>query len=1073
MKPGRNDVLLDIPLGGGLRQEISEDLVQPPFVTEIQNCTFTKEGKLTKAPGAEALSPAITIGPAPNGLSTDGRQLVLNREDGTYAYSEVADAFIHTHERAVRPARAYTEPFASGVESPGALFCDMAVLDDVECLVWQSAGIAYYMLREVDTRGVLLQPTPIPVTVSGTPDPNVPRPRVIAHTGDGCFLIAFKATTAAVTLLTIDPTDGSVIDDDKLTFTTGGLRDLEYEEAEDTRVWVCIESTASTTTKLHAVTVSSGAITIGSAISISQGCTAAQILLANNAIYAALSVPSSRQTTVHLSTDFATIATSITFTADWTPSSFVTPTAHLRCALSRHNEFGDIVVWWSLWGAPPGLSTGVRGSVEHRILDSALNDISSTDPVPDVLRNYVIASRGFRGTGRGAMVAIAYAYEGASNAPFTTGVTTALAHEHHTLQDHALVVELTSYTSADPETGEVLTAEGYAVIARLNHDQQYSLNRMLVMGGSSTVADQHYTGRWTLDGGRGSWRWATSRAVDRTGGLYGVSRVNVEWKDQTPIQTRGDAILRYAGTPQRYVGATAWLDLEPPPLGSAIHGGAIHWHGGYHAAYDGAQAAESTPFYSPERPQLSWDATSGDGKAYRFKTVYRWTDARGVDHRSSPSPASAPVNKGNGTQVTVRFPMPPPTALSIAVGRRMLVDVYQTDDLSTGAAEVYYLRETIAASESADPHLGTTSYANLDTNNWTQGRTLYTDGGILPGEAPPALLDVVAYGERLAGISADDPRQIWITKPGEPGVASEWSPNSVLHLTGADAVGATALGVVDDKLVIFEKNRVVYTYGDGPDATGAGRFAPPIELTRQVGCSARETVAHTPLGILFYGPEGYWIVSRELSVKPIGAPVEDSLDSAAPIWAAAVTSLKQIRIALAGGEWLVWDWERQLWSRWTSRNGVHGIEADGRFYRVTTTCALRRETPDGFEDPDGSNLQAWTSAWVRLENLQGFQRVRRIQLGAHDMPEGDVKISVGHNGDAAFSQAKTWTAAQLAALPRAALEIHVQRQKCQSVRVRVEEPAGNTGAGFAFSRLTLLGEPLRRTFRHLPDGAKK
>ncbi len=1070
-------MLLDVPLGGGARQDVSSDLIQPPFVTDLQNCAFDKEGVLRKAPGATALTPSILAGPTPNGLATDGRQLVVNREDGTYVYSAERDQLVLTHERALRPARVSTEGFAGGETAPGVLFCDSAVLENTECLVWQSGGVGYYMVREVDTRAVLKQPTPLPDGASTGPSQTVPRPRVVAHAASETFVIAAQAATADVLVYSILAIDGSVNDVAKIGFGSGGLRDMDHNSAEDPDVWIAIEHTAGAATRIYQVDPSSG-ISVVANIPIGQGCDSAQIAVEDASIYVVLGVDAARQATVYRSTDLATVGAGTTFTADWTPSSATQPNQHMRVALAKQNDFGDMTVFWSLWGnAPAGAigvsaNSGVRASVEHRIVDDSLADISAAEV--DVLRNYVISSRGFRQTDRGAMVSVAQVWESTANTVPTSGASTVVGLQHHGLQDHALVVEVVSYTSRDAETGQISTVQGYAPIARYNHDTQYSLSALLVE--DSTIAvRQHYVGRWTLDTARGVWTHATSRVVERSGGLWGVlpgaPTATGGGRSARYLATiePGDSVLADAGRPLRYAGAHVTLDLEPPPLGYAGHGGLIHWHGGFHACFDGAQSAESTPFYSPERPSVDTDVT-GDGKAYRFRVVYKWTDGRGNVHRSAPSRPSIPVNLAGGVAVTVQFPVPPPTALSAALGRQILVDVYQTDDLSSGAAEDYYLRETVIPSASSDPHQVSVVYSNLDS--WPRGPILYTSGDILAGEPPPALLDVVQHGSRLVGVNADDPTQLWVTKPLETGVAPEWSSNLTVYVPGGLVGGIVAVGVLDDKLVALAEDRVVYTYGDGPDATGSGGYAPFTEVTRSVGCSRRETVATSPRGLLFWGPEGYWMVTPQLAVEPVGDPVEDDLAAAAPAWTCAVSGQKQIRISLSTGLMLVWDWQRQQWSRWTSRAGVHGVEADGTFYRLNSVSALRRETAADWGDPDGANIQAFTTAWIRLENLNGFQRVRRVQLGG-DVIAGDLKVSLGHNHDSAYTQTATWTSAQIAALPRDVFEIHVKRQKCSAIRVRIEEPSLSTGGGFAVSRLTLLGEPLKRTLRHLPDGAKK
>lgn len=1086
----QDEVLVEIPLGGGLKQDAAQAWVQAPAAGDLVNCMPDKEGRVVKVPGADNRSSGemgASGNSVPNGLFTDGAVVGVNTSEGTWLYDDAAGSpgEVPTHELALRAAGIRSEPFTAADTS--IWFPDSAVGGAYEAFAWQTdpnddLPRGYLMIRHRDTRAIVYGPR----ALTGDVHTQYPQPRVIS---DGTHFLVLANRNASVQAGVIAwriPIAGGSLSSAGTVNTASArpLLDVIFDSAISTSAIVAVAQNAASTYEVRRVSFAAPPVWNSTFTSISTAVNAAALASDGSKVVSAITVDTSRQVkTYEINVSGGSSTAGATFTANWTPGTV--PAMQMRVAVARQDA-SNWAVFWSLVGAVPGTSAaggGVRGTTEWRIV--AGDPLADTTPAPSgslqvhYIRNYVLASHAFRPTSRGAHVALAYLWTDAVDAvrdatELSNGGTNDSG--SYTLQDHGFLVELATVTTIDDDSAEVSDL-ACAPIARFDHDMQYSWDSALSGGASAEL--QHCVPRWTLDAD-GSWRLATLRVADRRGSF-------------TPTNS-----FTRAGAATQYVGAHVRYDPTPPPLRHVNSGRTVHFPGGWHAVYDGVQVAESTPFYMPERPEIQ-DYNSGSttpAGVYAFKVVFFWEDARGNIHRTAPSRASrrwastgAPANTG----LAVSYNVPPLlTALAARHNRQVLVEVYRTPDLSVaGTAEVYErLYRGPVQAHATDPHMGTYSMTATAATYNTDGHGLYTDvGGDLGAEPPPALLDVATFAGRLVGIHADNPNQLWVTKLVQDGIAPEWHNVLTIPVPDADIDGAVALGALDDKLVVLTKRRILYVYGDGPDQTGAGGFAPPTEVADQVGASRPDGVIRTPAGIVVWtGPDGPWLLTPGMSVQPFGREVEDEIASSAFAWAATNPAAGLLHVGLADGTFLCWDWTRATWhTRTRSALTVHCLEIGSKMWRIRSDMALRRENAAATADPDGFTNQAYTSPWIRLDSSQGFQRVRWVLLGlaSHGITNGRLKVSVGHDYQAGDSQTAIWYEAggvsfDLTNMGRLLPAMHIKKQKCQSIRVRVyEESPDNspgtysTGTGFALERLTLQAKHKGGRYRLLKDAAKK
>lgn len=347
-------------------------------------------------------------------------------------------------------------------------------------------------------------------------------------------------------------------------------------------------------------------------------------------------------------------------------------------------------------------------------------------------------------------------------------------------------------------------------------------------------------------------RYRLSRVVyDSSTHSYFVAALDLEEAPTSGTVVYGIRVLRYSMS-------TVRADAQPLPR--ATLGSLTYLGGNLLRCYDGHAIQMAGPFHPPHAPTLA-EAASGSLTAlgtYVVQAVLLFEDAKGLVHRSPPSPATSITLTGANGTIEASFDLdvfPHDRGASTS----MRLEVYRTEADGT----VLHLDQTREVFEGTGALTVTIDQPDAVV---TGNKLVYATGDVLPAEPPPPSRALVAVGNRLFGISSVDPRTVFFSKELEEGFAAEF--NAVLQFRlEASASEPVALGVLNDLLVIFtnEEAWAVSTHG-GPDATGAGSFGLPERLASDCGASAPESAVSTPYGILVHGPSGFRMLTQANAV---------------------------------------------------------------------------------------------------------------------------------------------------------------------------------------------------------------
>ena len=519
--------------------------------------------------------------------------------------------------------------------------------------------------------------------------------------------------------------------------------------------------------------------------------------------------------------------------------------------------------------------------------------------------------------------------------------------------------------------------------------------------------------------------------------------------------------------------------------------------GGILQSYDGVSVSEQNFHIYPEGVVAS-QAGGGSltvGAQYQYQVVYSWTDKNGQISYSTPSPTITVQLTGGNNSVVLTIP-----TLRLTAKQGTVIQIYRT--LANGNASpnpVFYVTTSLLTPPDPTSGLGGGGILNntaVDTIGFTDvasdadisaNQPIYTQGGILPNTSPPSCSMISLFQDRVIIGGLEDPNSLWFSKIKNNNssfntVPVEFSPDNVISI---NQVGGpiTALGLMDQNLIIFKNNAVFILAGSGPNNAGGGNSYPDAQLiTQQVGCNNPNSVLLFGQGIVFQSPDkGIWLIDRNLSPPTyIGAGVDDIGLQYQVSSATLDPNSNAIIFTTFNGPCMVYNYEVNQWSTYTNHQAVDAISFQNLFTMVKSNGLVYQQNPNIFYDGYiGGVAQPYsmtiTTPWVSGSGILGYQRIYHIYLlGTYKGPH-TLNTYISYDFDSSFIQtaatntaltagsnlwgsASTWGAGSPwgGSWNPYIYQINPNVQQCTSFRLKItDSQTSNFNEGYALSALLL------------------
>ena len=483
--------------------------------------------------------------------------------------------------------------------------------------------------------------------------------------------------------------------------------------------------------------------------------------------------------------------------------------------------------------------------------------------------------------------------------------------------------------------------------------------------------------------------------------------------------------------------------------------------------YDGASLNEQNFHLYPGHMGYAVHNTGGfmglasSDSLYSYIAVYEWIDNQGQVHRSFPSPVTTPLGSASYTfasgtvtgSITLTVPM---LRVTNKPGTQVVVNLYRT--VANGS--VYFQVTQEFGTIINDPSVASKTYLDTLPDSIILGNIqLYTTGA-LGYFAPPASSALTNFKNRAIYVSSEDSFQIGYSNAVLQNFPVQFVPEFLQNI-GTVGGGLTTVAQMDDKMVLFKSGTIsgpaiYYMQGQGPAPSGAGNdFQDPLPIAVDAGCVDRPSVVLTPVGLMFKSDKGVYLIDRSLQASYIGAQVA-GYNQYSVLSAQLIPNTTQVRFWLSNGTLLMFDYFYKKWATWTPPAGISDCIFQGQHTYVDAAGQVYQETPGLYVD--GTNtpvLWSFTSAWIQMMGLQGYQRAFWLLLIGDYISAHKLAVSLYTDFSSTPDSSVTITPGSQDVLEN--WRVFFTKQRCQSFQIQMSEIyTGTLGQGLNLSGLNLV-----------------
>lgn len=491
-------------------------------------------------------------------------------------------------------------------------------------------------------------------------------------------------------------------------------------------------------------------------------------------------------------------------------------------------------------------------------------------------------------------------------------------------------------------------------------------------------------------------------------------------------------------------------------------GATTWWLSGAPRCYDGVAL---TLAGIAQRPSFSLTPAGGGSMTagvYAYAVVWEYYDRQG---RRQQGPARVQtVTVGALGQVTLVIdPETQPTDERNIGGTdsRLRARVFRTDP---GGNVLRTAGNSTITALGSSRYSSVTHYTFVDDGVsvvFTAGETLYstTSGaGELDALAMESTIALRGYSDRIVSVGTLYPNAVNYTKTLRQGRSFESNPNLTMLLPEA----ITGLAYQDGNLYCFSGTNVWGLNPSFADDTGNGAGGiDPVPLSTGVGCQQALSIVETPVGVMFVGPRGVYMIARGGGPPQfIGADVEPTFIAYPTVYGAAHNArTHEVCWVLSNGSdhrVLVYNYQLGQWFTWRIGTTVHtslttldggaacvagnfvfcqrGVTAGGQALLVLSD-ALSTDT----HDVGGSAqipLEVQSRDIALPGTLGGMSRVLTMSLDANGAGSA-LSFSESHDSGATWS-----TERSISTVGTSPAIYQFVRQKTSGVRFRMRNASG-------------------------------
>ena len=548
--------------------------------------------------------------------------------------------------------------------------------------------------------------------------------------------------------------------------------------------------------------------------------------------------------------------------------------------------------------------------------------------------------------------------------------------------------------------------------------------------------------------------------------LFGSAINGTYWMEGKTVYQNGSGV--YVLTNAASIAGQSTLDFKPVPRLTRLEfGDAAHrWRheefhdvaafaGGMPFVYDGSKTYElSNSLHQPAfiGYSLELGGTLPVDEPIFLRFVMLYVDGNGRECWGQPSRIKT-ITPTNPLRLTVRATvMPVTTTMKPDLGNgsigRMLLYCFA----ATQSAPNEY--RVAAPPQAVQPALIGIHAFSISAPVPGENSQMYTNGLELDNYPAPPCRAIAVHSGRLFAIASDS-NEVYYTKPFNRERGAEFALGQTIPLPDK----GTALASINDRLAVFTHRSILAIGGDGPDVTGSppDAFSRPVLVSPDYGCVEYCAVGRTPLGIIFRGQQGFYLLGMGFDVSYIGGSVED-ITSRWQHTRSIVHDQKSACCRITGftgersEELCLW-YDTKRWSLNVLADDVIDsialgdnllVGVDDLSVAVASRYKLGERTGDVFLDYGEAYSQVIETGWLSFQQAGVFKRIWRVYTLVRAKSDATVRVQVWKDWEERVSSDREFELIASATDPQN-LRVHLKHQKLKAVKVRITVTSDGEG----------------------------
>src|SRR5580698_8674429 len=149
--------------------------------------------------------------------------------------------------------------------------------------------------------------------------------------------------------------------------------------------------------------------------------------------------------------------------------------------------------------------------------------------------------------------------------------------------------------------------------------------------------------------------------------------------------------------------------------------------------------------------------------------------------------------------------------------------------------------------------------------------------------------------------------------------------------------------------------------------------------------------------------KGIWLLGRDLSTIYIGAPVED-FNAYTITSSQVIPDTNQVRFGLSNGSMLMYDYFVGQWGEFQGIPSLSATLYQGYHTLVNEYGDVSQETPDTYLDGSNPVLMSFTTSWLQLAGLRGYQRAYWFYLLGTYLSPHKLQVAIAYDYNSSPTQ---------------------------------------------------------------------